>query len=244
MISPDLLLAAGSRTQLALLRCRQLFGGKAVVLMKPWLPRTLFDACVIPAHDAPTPGNNVFVSQGALNTMTPEGEHQNNKALILLGGPSKHYQWDTQRIATQIRDITAQAPNTRFVIAGSRRTPRQTLETLSDSQFENAGIVPAEQTAPGWLKQQFAASARCWVTPDSVSMVYEALSAGVAVGLLSLEQTSQSRVANGVLQMVADGQLTTYDHWLSAHTLAKTPPLNEAARCAQWILDRWPQLNR
>ena len=241
--SPDLLLAAGSRTHLALLRCRQKNGGKAVVLMKPWLPQALFDACIIPAHDAPRRTDNVFVSEGALNTMSPEGEHADNKALILLGGPSRHYRWDTQRLQKQILTITSQDTGTRFLIAGSRRTPAQTLDMLTNSRIENADIVPADQTAPGWLKRQLAASARCWVTPDSVSMLYEALSAGVAVGLLSLEQTSKSRVAAGVARMVSTGQVRTYEEWLSNHTLPSNLPLNEAAKCAQWILDRWPSLS-
>ena len=243
VLSPDLLLAAGSRTQLALLRCRQQNGGKAVVLMKPWLPQALFDACIIPAHDAPRPRNNVFVTEGALNTMSPGGDHAADKAVILLGGPSRHYLWDTRRLEKQILAITLQDTRTHFLIAGSRRTPAVTLDALNHSRIENAEIVPADATAPGWLKQQLSASARCWVTPDSVSMLYEALSAGVAVGLLSLAQTSKSRVAVGVARMVSMGKVKTFEDWLSDHTLPTTPPLNEAAKCAQWILDKWPNLS-
>ena len=48
---PDLLIGAGRRTHLAMLMARWRYGGRIIVLMKPDLPRFLFDLCIIPEHD-------------------------------------------------------------------------------------------------------------------------------------------------------------------------------------------------
>ena len=240
--TPDLIIGAGNRTHFALLRCRQRYGGKAVVLMKPSLPLSLFDACIIPAHDTPPARDNVFISQGALNSMSAEGEHAPDKTIVLLGGPSKHYRWDNQRVLEQVSTIATHAPGAHLVLAGSRRTPPQLLDQLRTAEVANAEVVPVEDTGPGWLREQLAASAHCWVSPDSVSMVYEALTAGVAVGLLSLDEMGQSRVARGIEGLVTNGQVRPYDAWLSDPTLPQAAPINEAGRCAQWILERWPGL--
>ena len=48
---PDLVVGAGHSTHLAILAARRAHGGKAVVLMKPSLPTSLFDLCIVPKHD-------------------------------------------------------------------------------------------------------------------------------------------------------------------------------------------------
>jgi hypothetical protein len=78
------------------------------------------------------------------------------------------------------------------------------------------------------------------VTEDSVSMVYEALTAGVATGLLRLESRGDNRIARGNRALQADGALTGFEDWHSGTPLR--PPaesLHEADRAARWIRERW-----
>jgi mitochondrial fission protein ELM1 len=53
-------------------------------------------------------------------------------------------------------------------------------------------IVPFAATSPDWLPTQLARADQAWVTADSVSMVYEALTAGAAVGVLDVPRPRQA----------------------------------------------------
>jgi hypothetical protein len=96
-------------------------------------------------------------------------------------------------------------------------------------------VFPAEATPSGWLEGQLARAGEAWVTPDSVSMVYEALTAGCRVGLFDLPAKPASRVARGVLALKADGLVSAFPH----PPRPNRHPLNEAGRCASLILERW-----
>ena len=66
---PDLIIGAGHATHWPLLCARRARGGRAVVLMKPSLPKRWFDRVVAPEHDGVRPGGNVIVTRGVLNAM-------------------------------------------------------------------------------------------------------------------------------------------------------------------------------
>ena len=90
--------------------------------------------------------------------------------------------------------------------------------------------------SPEWLPYRLAEAPRVWATEDSLSMVYEALSAGAAVGLLTVPRRGSDRVTREMTQLIADGVLTSYEDWRQRQALTGSgQPLNEAARCAQWI---------
>ena len=94
LLTPDLLVGAGHRTHLSLLAARHNRGGRAVVLMRPSLPLTLFDLCLIPEHDLPPVGPNVLATRGALNRIRPSSTLEPDRGLLLIGGPSAHFGWD------------------------------------------------------------------------------------------------------------------------------------------------------
>jgi hypothetical protein len=84
------------------------------------------------------------------------------------------------------------------------------------------------------------AASRAWVTEDSVSMVYEALTARALVGLIPVPRTAASRVARGVDGLVHDRWVTPLDRYLAGS--AMTGPegaFNESERVARAILSRW-----
>lgn len=234
---PDLLIGAGHATHLPLLAARRAYGGKIVVLMRPSLPLGLFDLCLIPEHDAPPQRPNIVPTLGALNNLTPSGNHAPNQGLILVGGPSSHFQWDSSAIARQIRALAQTHGELKWRLTTSRRTPADFLGTLDGNALD---VHPVETTPPGWLEDQLSQAGEVWVTPDSVSMVYEALTAGCRVGLLDLPAKPGSRVASGVMSLSAKGYVSMYPQPIVKRGLGTAvPPLLEAQRCAELILKKW-----
>lgn len=242
---PRLILGAGHATHLSMLAARRSRGGRAVVLMTPTLPKGLFDLCLIPEHDEPQAADNVVVTRGALNRVHPSNEKDASSGLILLGGPSPHFRFDERKVLAQIEAVLTRDSSIRWTATSSRRTPPRLVESLRSLKAPNLELVPVEETGPGWLAGRLARAARAWVTEDSASMVYEALSSGAAVGLLSLEVTTPGRVSRGIERLINGQWLTRYDQWLNGKALCKPKaPLNESQRCARLLLERWPDLTR
>ena len=73
-------------------------------------------------------------------------------------------------------------------------------------------------------------------------MIYEALSAGVPVGILEMRRKSEtpSRVARGVDMLVAESRVTLFSAWRGTGALARAEPLQEADRAARHLLERFP----
>lgn len=233
---PRLILAAGHTTHLAALAARRAHGGHIVVLMQPSLPLSWFDLCLVPEHDDPPQRENVIPTRGAITTVRPSEQHDPAAGLILLGGPSRHYAWDTQAILEQVRQIVATQPQIRFRVGDSPRTPPETREATG--HIDGIGLIPWEQTQPGEIQQAMAEAGQVWVSEDSVSMLYEALGGGAPTGLLSVPRRRETRISRGVDRLAAQGMITPFAQWASKHKLAPAAPLDEATHCAKLILVR------
>lgn len=235
---PDLILAAGHATHLPALAARRARGGRIVVLMRPSLPLACFDLCLIPAHDRPRTRPNVIVTRGVLNAVQPGGRHDPARGLFLIGGPSRHYAWDDAAIAAQVREVVTAHPDIAWTLTTSRRTPAAFLTALGSPP--GVAVLSHTQTPAGWLEAALAASSEVWVSPDSGSMLYEALTAGCRVGLFELSARPDSRIARDIAGLAEVGWVTPIARWRREHTLAPAPEgFNEAERCAHLILARW-----
>ena len=234
---PDIILGAGHATHLAMLAARRAHGGRSVVLMKPSLPLGLFDLCIIPEHDRPPRRANVIATLGVLNAVTPPLGKPPGRGLILLGGLSRHYRWNDSALAGMVLEIVHASPDIDWRLTTSRRTPESFFSSLPEPLPINLEIMPHDRTSPGWLEQQLAQASQAWVTEDSVSMLYEAITAGAAVGLLNLDRRGTSRVRQGVERLIAQGRVTPFGAWRQ-HRVLSCPegPLDEAARAAGLIL--------
>lgn len=238
--NPDVLLGAGHRTHLSLLAARRMRGGKAVVLMRPTLPLHLFDLCLIPEHDAPPLRSNVLITCGALNRIQPSSSAESDQGLLLIGGPSAHFGWDDEMLYRQIAMIVADSLMMHWTLTTSRRTPSSFLEGLQITSDQELTVVPVTQTDPDWLPTQLAKTRLVWVTADSVSMVYEALTAGAAVGVLEIPQRRTGRISRGLDRLAVEGRVTFFTNWQQSRQLGRpTQPFNEAERCARRIIERW-----
>jgi mitochondrial fission protein ELM1 len=122
----------------------------------------------------------------------------------------------------------------------SRRTPDSFIKELKIMDLPRLQIVPYSATGPGWLPQQLHDAAQVWVSEDSVSMIFEALTAGAAVGLLRVPALRQSRIIQGVGRLVSAHWVTPFERWQQGETLPKPVQiLAEAQRCARWIERHW-----
>ena len=231
---PALVIGAGHGTHLTLLALKRCWHMPVIVLMRPSLPLCLFDLCLIPEHDRPPKRRNVIATRGALNRIR-SGTVKSGAGLVLIGGPSKNSEWNEPLLLRQVEEVVRQAPGA-WVLTTSRRTPVSTVEKLKS--LVGIDVVPVEQTTSDWLPEKLAAAEQCWVTEDSVSMIYEALSAGCAVGLLEVPWKRQGRLLRGVTVLKEQGLLTPFDRWSGARLPAPGRRLDEAMRCAEAVLGR------
>lgn len=239
---PNLILGAGHTTHLTLLAARRARGGRAVVLMKPSLPRACFDLCIVPEHDGVAADARTLLTQGALNRIRASDARSPRLGLMLIGGPSAHFEWRGDALALQINSILTLTPDTHWTLASSRRTPTDFLAQLTP--HPHLSVVPHTATPPDWLRDQFARCGSVWVTPDSASMVFEALSAGADVGLFDLPVNPRSRVGWAMTRLAEAQRVTRFMGWCASGILhPNLQPLNEADRCAEWIFEWLKQKN-
>jgi mitochondrial fission protein ELM1 len=243
---PDLIVGAGHATHVTLLAARRAHGGRSVVLMKPSLPRRCFDLCIIPEHDGVAADARTLVTEGALNRIRPATARDARHGLlrhglILVGGTSPHFEWDSDAVQVQIKSILARTPDMHWTLTTSRRTPADFLARLPSAS--NLTVIPHTATSPDWLPAQFAQCSTVWVTPDSASMVFEALTAGAEVGVFDLPVNPKSRVGRAISHLADAQRITRFTNWCVHGALhSNLRPLAEADRCAEWIL-KWLKAN-
>lgn len=232
---PDYIFSVGSHTQLrALLLGRVYPQAKTVVLMKPNYPLSCFDHVVVPEHDAVGNKANVIQTQGALNPIVNQQLHQDRRILLALGGHSKRHQWQTTTVLAALQQIVCNNPDAKIILTTSRRTPIDFLPLLrSQAYAEKIEIFPVEQTPQGWIFQQMQTAEAVWVTEDSVSMLYEALTAGCRVGLIPLQRLKQDRITRAVDLLIKHQWVGTE---LTLRDLPQVQQINEADRVANLLL--------
>lgn len=236
---PALIIGAGHGTHLSMLAAKRARKGRTVVLMKPSLPVSFFDFCLIPKHDHLPDKNNVIMTTGALNPVQFNNNKIHGSGLFMLGGLSKHYHWNNKSIIDQIIAIIANNPDINWAIADSPRTPTSFLDEVNKQSGKNVRILRFSDTSSAEIQKLIYNTSNIWVTRDSVSMIYESLSSGAAVGLIDLPQNKNDRVHKSINALVNEGYLTISSVENTKLELTpNTPVLNEAHRCAELLLSR------
>lgn len=239
MPAPDLIIGTGRTTHLPLLTAKHVYGGKTIVIMKPGLPYSWFDYCIIPSHDLPPNRDNIIVSQGALNSLSPSEEHNPDQGMLLIGGPSRHYHWDEDALINQLEHIFSAYPDINWIITNSRRTPATTMKLVTSRFWKQATIKNYPEFSRNELYENLARTHIVWVTEDSVSMVYEALSCCQNVGVLKVPVKSRNKIKSGLETLVKKKLITEFNTWKSTKKMISNPqPLNESLRCATILNDK------
>ncbi len=235
---PDLIIAAGHGTHPGVMALRRAHGGRSVILMQPSLPLRCFDLCLVPAHDAPRARSpRLEITRGALCRNRP-GEKQPGTALVLVGGPSRHFHWHGDTVLAAIRAILDSGRHATVTVADSPRTPPALRAALARLP---ARYIAFEQCPGGWLAAELAITEAAWVTRDSVSMVYEALSSGCRLGLIDVPpRRTRSRLLRATELLLEAGEAIALPAWQAGAALpAASGAWAEADRCARLILQRW-----
>ena len=234
---PDLIIGTGHATHFHMIFSKIFNGGKTVVIMKPSLPYSWFDLCVIPKHDGVPERPGVFLTNGTMNNIENENKHNKSKGLIVLGGKSRHFNWDNQAVLAQINNIINQHPKIKFKIATSRRTPKIFIDYLNDNFKKTIPVYKYENVKKNWFMEEVKLSKYAWVTEDSISMIYELIASGSNVNPIRLEKKYDSKISIEILRLINTGLISAYDG-----KRKKTNNLlfnNEAKRCANFILNKW-----
>jgi len=190
--SPQLVIGAGHKTHLPLLAAKRYHRCKSLVIMSPSLPSSLFDAILAPWHDYidQSQPNNVVITPTALAPPI-DSKPIKEQGLILLGGESQHYHWDSQKIAKQIKDIVDTSPEyMTWQVSTSRRTPDDSIDFIREACTHQTHIkILKHQDLPKqWLASTLETAGEIWITPDSPSMISEALMTNASINLIQLDE--------------------------------------------------------
>ena len=233
--SPDYIFGVGSHTQLRVLLLGKVYPqAKTVIMMKPNFPFTWFNYAIIPEHDGVEASAHVITTKGALNPIVNEHRKQKNRILIALGGSSKRHQWNEEKVLASIDDIVKNHSQADIILTTSRRTPKVFLEHLNETPLaSHLHIFPVEQTPQGWIFEEMQKAEAVWVTEDSVSMIFEALTAGCKVGVIEIDRVKEDRITLSIDQII---QSNLVSNQTSIEMLVEPHAFKEAERVATCLL--------
>lgn len=241
----DLIIGTGSYTHIPMLLLKKTCRARAVTCMTPdVLLKNRFDLCFVPHHDRRKPAANFFFTVGPPNNLLPQNRQESDKGLILIGGiDKKSHTWRSERTVAQVRRIIETERSIFWTISSSPRTPRDMLTLIEEltSQMPQVRFFRSEDTPVGWIEEQYARCDRVWVTADSVSMVFEALTAGCRVGILPVKwKHRHNKFQQSLDALHRNDQIVLFETWQSGGAFKeKKAGLEEASRCAEEILRRW-----
>lgn len=228
-LNPDLIIGTGHQTHTSLLFYKHCYTGRIVIMMSPSIPLSFFDCCFIPRHDKPRARENVFETEGALNRIVPSNSQSPKHGLVLIGGDSKHFTWDTSSVVKQIGLLICEAEIT-WCLASSRRTPADFLVAIKNT-FPEINLIEPDDVDSGWLPMEMQKTGKIWVSADSVSMIYEAITSGAETGVLTLQEKKQTRITKEINKLILDDKVATLSS-KNKNSKKKNLYLHEADRCA------------
>ena len=236
---PDLIVGVGHRTHLYMLLTRFVCGGRVVALMKPSLPHRWFDLVCVPRHDRYLRKGNLVETRGVVCPDT-RGDKRAERGLILVGGRNRHFEWEPGEIAAQVAQIAQSSPETHWSVCDSPRTPAAFRAALPETP--NLTFRHWRTTASDFLEGALAEAAYVWVTADSVSMLYEALSAQATVGVIALPKRRPHRgnkLSRGIALLRTQGHVyLSSDGYRLRDALPPPHFFSESHRCADIVVKR------
>jgi len=240
----DIIIGSGRHTHLSILTKGRKFGAKTITCMSPSpLLINFFDLCLVPDHDKVKNKANIIKTTGPPNLSSNLGKHNKNEGLILLGGICSKHRWYSSEITAMVKSIINCEKTTNWTISSSPRTPEDIIAQTIDytKNTTNCQFYSYQDTPDGWLEQQYNKCQTVWVTSDSISMVYEAITAGCQVGILPVTRKNKNDKFNLSEQNLIYAKLATrYQDWLRGKYFVNNDTnLNEAERCARIILTKW-----
>jgi hypothetical protein len=113
---------------------------------------------------------------------------------------------------------------------------------LNNFKSPNVTFHPYENTGPDWIADQLQNAGSVWVTEDSMSMIYESMTAGTATGVLTVPAKKKSKIFHSINRLIENEMITSFEDWRSGKPLSACPEIfDEADRCARELLDKVTQ---
>ena len=242
----DFVIGTGTHTHPHIIRIGNAGDAKKIICMSPasFLIK-MFDLCFVPNHDRSKPGKNIFLTVGPPNISENKNIHKNDTGLILIGGcDDKSHVWDSDKIHVYIEEIiSSESKDFIWTISSSPRTPEEMEKKISrfTAGRGNVSFFRFADTEKGWVEKQYDTSGIVWVTADSMSMIYEALTAGCTTGIIPVEWKQTMNKFSYSEQYIYEHKIAiSYDKWTQNQEYIKQGSgLNESDRCAREILRRW-----
>ena len=224
----SIVIGAGHRTHFSLFYYKWKYRAKSIVIMKPSLPKSWFDYCIVPKHDGLPEQDNVLVTDGAMNALSLMDAQKEDQILILIGGPSSACEWQNEAIYEQLHQkLQSINLNTKMVLSTSRRTPDGFIQNLPKDILDKVELIDFKTVDASWLPEQLLISKEAWVTSESISMVYEALSAGCTVKTIDVIGL-QGKIAQNLECLIFANKVNSEETHFER--------LNESNRIAQRLL--------
>lgn len=243
-VDVDLFLGTGRHTHIPLLIAQKMYGGRAVCCMTPGLLlRSKFDLCFVPSHDSVKQNKNIVYTLGAPNGLCDHKRHNQEIGLVLIGGVSPKQRWSTQRTLQHVQKLLELFPEKSWRVSSSPRTPNETVVALKNlaKQSKKIEFFHYKDTESGWVEEEYHFCQEVWVTADSISMVFEALSAGCKVGLLSVDwKSATSKFQQNEKYLIENNFVATLEQQIhSSKECRIQKSFNEASKCALLMLEKW-----
>ncbi len=241
----DLIIGTGASTHIPMLRLKGRSHARIVTCMTPdpLLLRKI-DLCLVPHHDQPRQRANIFTTIGPPGLPARTRLSDSRHSLILVGGrDEKSHVWQTAGLLAQIEALLTREPELTWTITSSPRTPSECEDRLQAmaQAYPQVTFFRAQDTAQGWVEAAYAQNATAWVTADSVSMIYEALTAGCRVGVLPVKwKNPDNKFQKSIDYLDCRQMVMLFENWMKSERYNILPAvLDEASRCAEEILKRW-----
>ena len=169
----------------------------SIAVLRPSYKLNSFDLIIAPEHDFRKRylPKNVISFQGSL-APTSQTPIDKNKAIIAIGGPSKHYKFNEEILIKQVHYILSVYPKHQFEIFNSRRTPDTLNIQLKDrlNNYSNVKFIDLNSPESDKFQDSIHKSSLKFVTPDSPNLVFEALSANGQTYLIQIESPKYRRI--------------------------------------------------
>ncbi len=188
---PDIIIGAGSKTTIPMLRYKIESKTKVISVMKPQLFESKFDLIVAPRHDYKVVPDNVFTYIGSIAKVNINPELE-DIGLIVVGGLNKHFNFDDDYLISQIDFVISLFPNTKWIVFNSRRTPKSFNERIKKSTSIEKLIDVTSNFEP--LDNYLPKAKFKFVTPDSVNMIFESLSSSGETYLFDMHSPRENKI--------------------------------------------------
>jgi len=209
----DLVVSTGSSLSGLNVFLKRYNQAKSCVVMSPGMFSPFIDAVLAMRHDRGR-GRNCYLIDGALCFFDEDKAGQfakefklkkdEDNVCVLIGGNTKGYDIHFAGIEDMLNTLSNS--NKRVLITTSRRTPAD-VELLIDKRDFQYKVIANRYNPEGILDAFFYVSRKAIITPDSISMISEAINAGLDVGVWAPFLPNRPKFKRFLLQQVSLGKV-------------------------------------